>query len=247
MAASLLPPNATETERHIEQATARLGEVPVPIRDLFSAERCPAALLPWLAWALSIDEWNGAWPETVKRNTIASSIRVHRRKGTVAAVRAALAALGVQVQLEEWWQTGGAPHTFKLHALINENIIPGSETLLTAEIYGALRRVVDATKPVRSHYEISVGVQFNQAFGLALPFNSYQVVRRCLEPEPPVGCIEAAAQFGLGLVSRGLDVVKRLAQPPAIAQTREIGLATAAVSRNLAYMRIHAEPIIPEP
>lgn len=243
MAAQLLPPNASPTELNLEQATARLGEVPVPIRDLFSAARCPVALLPWLAWALSVDEWHGDWPEANKRAAIASSIEVHRRKGTVAAVRAALAALGVQVQLEEWFDTGEAPYTFKLHALVNQNLIPGAETLLTGELYAAIRRTVDATKPVSRHYSLSVGVQFNQALAMALPMRGRQLIRRCVEPEAPVKCITGTAGFQNALVARAVGVVRRVAQPAAQAICRPLPLTMALTQRTVAVIRIYAEPV----
>jgi phage tail P2-like protein len=91
---SLLPPNATPQETAIEAATARIGEVPVPNATLWTPATCPAALLPWLAWALSVDEWDGTWPEERQRAVIAASVAVHRRKGTRGAVVAALAAAG---------------------------------------------------------------------------------------------------------------------------------------------------------
>ncbi len=93
-AESLLPPNANEQERAIEAATARLGEVPVPLADLWNPERCPVSWLPWLAWALSVDEWDSAWSEQTKRDVIATSVDVHRHKGTVGALRKALVAIG---------------------------------------------------------------------------------------------------------------------------------------------------------
>ncbi len=91
---SLLPPNATPQETAIEAATARIADVPVPNASLWTPATCPAALLPWLAWALSVDEWDGTWPEERQRAVIAASVGVHRRKGTRGAVVAALAAAG---------------------------------------------------------------------------------------------------------------------------------------------------------
>lgn len=89
----LLPPNATPTEAALETATARLGDVPV-VAGLWDPETCPAAVLPWLAWALSIDEWDAGWTDETKRRIVASSVAVHRRKGTVAAVKRAVADAG---------------------------------------------------------------------------------------------------------------------------------------------------------
>ena len=91
---SLLPPNATPQETAIEAATARIADVPVPNASLWTPATCPAALLPWLAWALSVDDWDGTWPEARQRAVIAASVGVHRRKGTRGAVVAALAAAG---------------------------------------------------------------------------------------------------------------------------------------------------------
>lgn len=94
MSDSLLPPNATAAEVAIEAAAARVGAVPVPIRDSWNPWTCPAALLPWLAWALSADNWDPAWSVATQRAVIAASIEVHRRKGTRVAVVRALAAVG---------------------------------------------------------------------------------------------------------------------------------------------------------
>ena len=55
MSRDLLPANATPLERALAETTARLSDVAVPIRDLWSPENCPTELLPWLAWALSVD------------------------------------------------------------------------------------------------------------------------------------------------------------------------------------------------
>jgi len=54
--ANLLPPNATQAERALSQAIVA-RPLPVDITALWDADRCPAALLPWLAWALSVVEW----------------------------------------------------------------------------------------------------------------------------------------------------------------------------------------------
>jgi len=44
---SLLPPNATDTERAIEATTERTTDLPVPLRTLWNPDTCPADLLPW--------------------------------------------------------------------------------------------------------------------------------------------------------------------------------------------------------
>lgn len=92
--ATLLPPNSTPAERALEQATARIGAVPVPIATLWNPDTCPIAILPWLAWALSVDNWDSGWSETSKRASLREAISIHRVKGTIGSVKRALAAAG---------------------------------------------------------------------------------------------------------------------------------------------------------
>lgn len=112
---SLLPPNASPQERAIEQSAERLGAVDVPVGKLWDPKSCPVSLLPWLAWALSVDTWDAAWSEPVKRQVIADSLAVHARKGTPwAVVRAMTAAGAPSLELSEWFDNGRAPFTFQV-------------------------------------------------------------------------------------------------------------------------------------
>jgi hypothetical protein len=90
---SLLPNNAAPLERALSQTSGRFAP-PRTVPTLWNAATCPAALLPWLAWALSVDEWDHGWSVEKKRAVVAASIAVHEQKGTPAAIRTALAALG---------------------------------------------------------------------------------------------------------------------------------------------------------
>lgn len=91
---SLLPSNATPMERALAQVIGRISDVPVPVADLWSPADCPAPLLPWLAWALSVDEWSPEWSEAQRREAIAASVEIHRHKGSMWAVRRALDVMG---------------------------------------------------------------------------------------------------------------------------------------------------------
>lgn len=142
---TLLPPSATDPERHIELATARLADVPVLIRDAWNPDTCPVELLPWLAWAFSVDEWQDGWSEQAKRDVIKNSLYVHKHKGTLAALRRAVAPLGYIIRIVEWFQESppGIPYTFRLEVGVNEHGI--DET-----IYEQIERLVQTYKNVRS-------------------------------------------------------------------------------------------------
>lgn len=91
----LLPPNATGPERAIETVIAeRTAGIDAPISKIWNADTCPRDLLPWLAWSLSVETWDDGWSEDAKREVLRNSIQVHRLKGTVQSVKAALAAAG---------------------------------------------------------------------------------------------------------------------------------------------------------
>lgn len=150
---SILPPSATALERQIEAVSSRLDYLPVIVRDLWDVETCPAAYLPWLAWAFSVDIWEAGWPDRTKRDVIAASVEVHRKKGTAGAVRRALAATGVPSEIVEWWEEGGAPHTFRI--LVDVAALVARGRAFNAALIAEIRDSVIAAKPVRSHFAIS--------------------------------------------------------------------------------------------
>lgn len=92
MSEALLPPNASSLERVLGGAITR--DVPVEIADLWNPDRCPARLLPWLAHAMSVDEWDADWPDARKREIIRDTVQIHRRKGTFNSVCEAVIAFG---------------------------------------------------------------------------------------------------------------------------------------------------------
>lgn len=94
MSTALLPSNATQTERALEQATARLGDLQAPLRELWNPDTCSSELLPWLAWALQVDVWDNGWSDDTQRAVIRGAITVHRRKGTPWAIKRALTNAG---------------------------------------------------------------------------------------------------------------------------------------------------------
>lgn len=95
MTTRLLPPNASQLEQAAEAAiNSAIEAIDVPLRDLWNPDTCPAALLPWLAWTLSVDVWDSSWPEATQRAVIAESVTVHRTKGTPGGLRRALQTMG---------------------------------------------------------------------------------------------------------------------------------------------------------
>lgn len=146
---SLLPPTATAAERALDLAIAARFAIPVDIAQLWNPQTCPVALLPWLAWGLSIDLWDADWSEEVKRAAIADAIPFQMRKGTPASLRTVLDRFDPLIQIVEWFEANprAEPHTFRLDLpLPSETEVAYSETMVAA-----LLRDIAAVKPVRSH------------------------------------------------------------------------------------------------
>lgn len=159
---SLLPPNANSQELAMEAATARIADVPVPLRDLWNADTCPEYLLPWLAWALSLDAWDSSWPEAVKREQIRMALEIQRRKGTLSAVRSVVESFGGSLAVREWWDKGAdeVPHTFEITMAL------GSGVPATSEYQQSVVNEVRRVKPVRSQFSLVAGVSAAGRIGL---------------------------------------------------------------------------------
>lgn len=143
----LLPPNASQLELAImDFIQAKLAALDIPIRRLWSPWLCPLELLPWLAWAVSVDEWDAQWSEQQKRETVASSFKIHRKKGTRAAVAQRLNALGYGITLTEWFEQPDLMLPFTFNVDIETNNKPIAST-----IFGTTKQLIDSAKNTRSH------------------------------------------------------------------------------------------------
>ncbi|WP_205849209.1 phage tail protein I [Natronospirillum operosum] len=159
---TLLPANTTLHQRAMEQAAKRISDVPVPIRDVWSPDSCPVELLPWLAWALSLDTWSDTWPEAVQRNQIRQAVRIHRRKGTSQSVREVVSSFGAGLALQEWWQKDpiGVPYTFDIILTV------GAGVPATAKYQEDIIDEVRRTRPRRSRFTFIAGVSAEGSMGL---------------------------------------------------------------------------------
>ena len=144
MNSSLLPPSSTAWMRSAEGATARLSAITVALRTLWTPTACPVDLLPYLAWALSVDRWDRDWPAERKVAAIQQSYWLHRRKGTRAAVRRVIEDMGFSATFAEWFDVGDRPGTFRLEVDVNE-------VGLTPKTLDELNRLIGDAKPVSRH------------------------------------------------------------------------------------------------
>lgn len=156
---SLLPPNRAALEVALEQVTARTLD-PDTIATLWDPNTCPAALLPWMAWAYSVDEWDDEWSDDVKRWVVFESMTIHKMKGTPSSIRRVMDALDFgDVDIIE----GRASHTYAGAASHDGGIHYGSDAagwawyeirvhkLLSNRQAAIARAMLAAVAPARCH------------------------------------------------------------------------------------------------
>ncbi|AOH83619.1 hypothetical protein AWL63_06180 [Sphingomonas panacis] len=155
-APDLLPPNATPLERAIASASARIEDVPIDLAALWNPATCPSDLLPWLAWALSTDNWDTGWSDAQRRAAVASAIEDQRHKGTRYTVERVLASFDELLRLVEWFEMSprGAPYTFEVRLpVIGADGVAGGQRV-SAQFARTIYDAVSAAKPVRAHFQL---------------------------------------------------------------------------------------------
>ena len=200
---SILPPNRTRAEAALEQALHQGKPDLRAVSTLIHPDTCPAELLGWLAWSFSVDTYSSTWREEVKRRAIRNSIAIHRVKGTLGAVRKALASIGFRTDIAEWFDTGDAPHTFRIDAF-GEDVF-GAGFDVDARLLNTLSRMIDDIKPARAHYTLRIGESFEADTYLRSGIRAARMDRRELVPVPPTQSAKGTVFVRSGLRLHRVD------------------------------------------
>ena len=192
---TLLPPNATARELAIEGADAAIGDLDVTqITQARDPLQTPLALLPRLAWERSVDVWDPNWPESVQRAVVVAAPEVHRHKGTVGAVQAALAAFSVDADIAEWWQESppGPAYTFSVTAYARARLYDGP--VLDARLIRSVFASVLHAKPLSRAFDLKVVATLDATLGL-VPIATTRT--RAARAAVPAASGETVAMLGL--------------------------------------------------
>lgn len=105
-------------------------------------ESLPEWLLDELAWSFHVDYYDVGDSVSKKRSIVASAIRIHRLKGTPAAVEEAISIAFDTATLEEWFEYAGNPYEFRI---TTDAALPDLDTL------DKFLKALSSAKNVRSH------------------------------------------------------------------------------------------------
>ena len=150
----LLPPHSTELEKALVKIFYEcLEEKTLFIEQLWDADQSPESLLVYLANFLSVDFkiYNTLTLEE-KRAYIKQSIEIHRKKGTLGALRKALAPIELATSITEWYENDKEPHTIRVNVRPKDR---DSDNLAPFKI-DQLRTIVQQTKNVQTQFYINI-------------------------------------------------------------------------------------------
>ena len=132
------------------QEIAKAVDTPAIYRSI---DTLPSIVLDHLAVSWDATVWRDMWPVELKRSVLKTTISEKRKKGTVKAVKDALASISSAASIVEWWQTNpkGTPHTFTIYATQAE-----IEGTIDTEMQEDVIALIDDAKPARSHYDFII-------------------------------------------------------------------------------------------
>jgi phage tail P2-like protein len=111
-----------------------------------SIDELPEELLDILAYDFKVDWYDYDYDVAQKRQTLKDSFFVHRHLGTKAAVETAISAIYPGTTVEEWFEYGGEPYTFRL-------VIDATDLSVNSEQHKQVLERVDYYKNLRSHLD----------------------------------------------------------------------------------------------
>ncbi len=101
-----------------------------------------------LAWQFHIEGYELAETEEEKRALVKKAIELHRYKGTRWAIKKVFEVLGINAEIQEWFEYGGEPYKFKV---LLKSVVQDEDT------YRKLIELINEYKNTRSWLD-SIGI-----------------------------------------------------------------------------------------
>ncbi len=145
----------------------RFKQINLDVLNLTNIDTVPSDVLPHLAEQYHItgeEGWLFCQSESEKRALIKNAIKLHKYRGTKAAIINALEVLNLDANIQEWFEYGGEPFLFRVFINL--------ETNFDDELEKRIVNVINAHKNVRSWLE-RLTIYLTQT--AALPIVSYVI------------------------------------------------------------------------
>jgi len=157
MANEALIPIKDESSLAFNELFDRLGTLDLTPLIIYIVDNVEASALPHLAEQFHVtgnEGWLLAGNKLEQRELIKESIKIHKIKGTKAAVKNVLQALNLNGTIQEWFEYEGDPYHFRILITLNDRAYD-------AGTFDLLKKMIDEYKNVRSVLEeINIESQF---------------------------------------------------------------------------------------
>jgi len=158
MADNRLIPIKDESSLAFNELFDRLGTLDLTPLLIYLVDNVNSTALPHLAEQFDVTG-NKGWLLTTtddeKRALIKQSVKIHKLKGTKAAIKNVFNVLNLNGIIQEWFEYGGNPYYFKIFLTFNDSSFDSSS-------YINLKNMINEYKNIRSVLEeLSVESRFS--------------------------------------------------------------------------------------
>lgn len=142
----LSDPKVVAAARAIQGELSDLLKTPQEIELFSRIDDLPVPVLRMLAWEMGLSniEWQLALTDEDRRQLIRDAYEINALRGTRYAVQRVFEILRVEAQIEEWWEYGGNPYTFRI------SVLELGERGIRPEEFGLIDQLIYAYKPLRA-------------------------------------------------------------------------------------------------
>lgn len=164
---SLLPINEDEKLKAIdlvyEQRVSKLKEELQVISTLAHPKLADEKYLPYLAHSHQVAFWSNELTLDEKRAIIDHSILLHRKKGTLFALKEVLKKLNIDVKFYEWFEYAGLPYHFKIDVDFLNRPVEDKDLKIIEEFVDIYKN----TKSILELINIKIKTQLKEKYAVA--------------------------------------------------------------------------------
>ena len=146
--------------------------------NIIDYDNVPAAALDALIYDFDLQDFlTDDAPDIVKRRLLKDAKKIKAMLGYRPAITNGLKALGIDIQITEWWQAvpQATRGTFEVMCWINEQIFEGDQ-YITPELHLAIERMISRTKRKSQHHVFKVGTQHKNTINIQSAMTNFSIV-----------------------------------------------------------------------
>jgi phage tail P2-like protein len=183
MSRTLLPSSESIEHKNFDIAVRKSIKANDYLLD-FDPLTCNEKMLPYLAQVWQVPFWDENLMLSEKRNLILESKEIHRHIGTKLAIKKALRIIGVEGEVQEWFENIEnpygmqkiEPYGFRVIASVEKLLVSKSSVVLDEQTQNRLIDFINFFKNERSHFNLHLKAQYGQEVSAVSNFSVTEIV-----------------------------------------------------------------------